>query len=184
MRLASARFVAYFYPLRVLLSLYGTTLLMQSSTTIASFVPSHSFAKFRQLLSCPRPSSGLMWKRKSSYKNERENPQVNGIRDEATENGNAQEDQTLSPPLVVTPCVRICRYNADFYDGQVCIGCFREAFEIGCWSSFTDTEKLFAYQDALDRCGCAEDGQLFPGSISCVELERQKNLLEQQSSFW
>ena len=88
---------------------------------------------------------------------------------------------STSKPTKITPCVRICRYNADFYSGAVCIGCFREAFEIGSWSSFTDQQKLYAYQDALDRCQSAElDGLSFPGSISQTELQLQKNGLEQK----
>lgn len=85
-----------------------------------------------------------------------------------------------SKPKKMTPCVRICRYNADFYGGAVCIGCFREAFEIGFWSSFTDQERLYAYQDALDRCQSARlNGFSFPGSVLQAELELQKNRLEQ-----
>ena len=84
-----------------------------------------------------------------------------------------------SSSLTMTPCVRICRYSADFYDGVVCIGCFREAFEIGLWNSFTATEKLYAYQYALDRCSNANsESFLFPGSVSQAQLERQKSLLE------
>ena len=86
-----------------------------------------------------------------------------------------------SGSTTMSPCVRICRYNADFYGGAVCIGCFRETFEIGSWSSFTDQQKLYAYQDALDRCQSAElDGLSFPGSISQTELQLQKNGLEQK----
>ena len=56
---------------------------------------------------------------------------------------------TVSPP---TPCIRICRYNANIYQGQVCIGCFREAYEIGTWSSMTPLEKYYTLLDAADRC--------------------------------
>jgi glyoxylase I family protein len=53
--------------------------------------------------------------------------------------------------VVSTPCTRICRYNADFYNGQVCIGCFREAYEIGTWNSMTTSERSMALLDAADR---------------------------------
>jgi predicted Fe-S protein YdhL (DUF1289 family) len=69
-----------------------------------------------------------------------------------------------------TPCIRICRYNADFYDGQVCIGCFREAFEISQWSSpgMSNVDRSYALLDASDRVDLA-----FEGSISKEELLRQ-----------
>ena len=68
----------------------------------------------------------------------------------------------------ITPCVRICRYNADCYDGAVCIGCFREAFEIGQWASLSAPEKSYALQDAADRW---QPG--YEGSVSRDELLRQ-----------
>ena len=33
----------------------------------------------------------------------------------------------------ITPCNRICRYSNSFYNGQVCIGCFRDTYEIKMW---------------------------------------------------
>jgi glyoxylase I family protein len=94
--------------------------------------------------------------------------------------------------IVSTPCTRICRYNADFYNGQVCIGCFREAYEIGRWNSMTASERSMALLDAADRYPDLdeEDGQReekdttiptttsqnrmkFEGSISKSELLRQ-----------
>jgi predicted Fe-S protein YdhL (DUF1289 family) len=79
--------------------------------------------------------------------------------------------RTILPP---TPCVRICRYNPNFYDGQVCIGCFREAFDIGTWASFDSTERLYALEDALGRLK-NDDGtaEYFEGSISQKVLEQQ-----------
>ena len=41
----------------------------------------------------------------------------------------------------VTPCNRICRYNAKHFGGEVCIGCFRETYEISSWGSMDATEK-------------------------------------------
>ncbi len=75
--------------------------------------------------------------------------------------------ENIPPP---TPCIRICRYNADFYDGQVCIGCFREAFEISQWSSpgMSNLDRSYALLDASDRVD-----SIFEGSISKEELIRQ-----------
>ena len=50
-----------------------------------------------------------------------------------------------------TPCNRICRYNEQFYDGEVCVGCFRDSHEIANWGIFSSTEKMFALEDAVDR---------------------------------
>lgn len=70
-----------------------------------------------------------------------------------------------------TPCTRICRYNKDFFDGQVCIGCFRDAAEISTWSQLTNVEKGFALEDAADRCGSR--GNTFEGAIDADELRQQ-----------
>jgi len=93
--------------------------------------------------------------------------------DNEDESQRTKDGAVLSP---ITPCVRICRYNSDFYGGALCIGCFRETFEIGNWASFTEEEKIYALQDALDRW----DGDAFPGSISKEELEQQLRNAESQ----
>ena len=74
-----------------------------------------------------------------------------------------------------TPCTRICRYNKSFYDGQVCIGCFRDSHEISTWASLSHTEKVFALEDAADRCRDVENSKhnYFDGGISSHELDRQ-----------
>lgn len=69
-----------------------------------------------------------------------------------------------------TPCNRICRYNANFYNGQVCIGCFREAYEIGTWTSMTDIERYYTLLDAADREDSSDN---LDGSISKEELLKQ-----------
>jgi predicted Fe-S protein YdhL (DUF1289 family)/catechol 2,3-dioxygenase-like lactoylglutathione lyase family enzyme len=86
-------------------------------------------------------------------------PQVHSIKD------TTPNDMETIP---VTPCIRLCRYNADFFDGQVCIGCFREGYEIGTWNSMTPTERSFALLDAADRYS-----DIFEGSVSKEELLRQ-----------
>ena len=40
-----------------------------------------------------------------------------------------------------SPCVKICKYKKDFMDGNVCIGCFREQFEITNWVKMSNSEK-------------------------------------------
>jgi predicted Fe-S protein YdhL (DUF1289 family) len=87
------------------------------------------------------------------------------------------ETTTPSDCLTVTPCTRICRYNADFYGGQVCIGCFREGFEIGAWSSMSDMERSLALLDAADR----SSEEMFEGSVTKEELLRQARAWEERS---
>lgn len=92
-----------------------------------------------------------------------------------------------------TPCVRICRYNANFYDGQICIGCYRDAHEISSWPKLTGQEKAWALLDAADRvpegCNIVEEGDArgdgadsgscdFSAAISKDELLRQAKYWE------
>lgn len=91
-----------------------------------------------------------------------------------TANGNgtnltATKGNTEKESIPNTPCVRICRYNGDFYGGNVCIGCFRDDFDIRNWETFDDTEKLYSIMDALDRW----NGEGFPASIDKEFLKRQ-----------
>jgi glyoxylase I family protein len=76
--------------------------------------------------------------------------------------------------IPATPCNRICRYNSNFFDGQVCIGCYREAFEVECWQSQTPLQKAMTLLDCIDRCNdSSRDDKKFDGSISVEELNRQ-----------
>ena len=50
-----------------------------------------------------------------------------------------------------SPCVKICKYNEAFMDGKVCIGCFREQFEITNWLRMSDEEKALALKDSDER---------------------------------
>ena len=50
-----------------------------------------------------------------------------------------------------SPCVKICKYKKDFMDGNVCIGCFREQFEITNWLRMSDEEKALALKDGNER---------------------------------
>jgi len=87
-----------------------------------------------------------------------------------------------STKVPVTPCVRICRYNANFYDGAVCIGCFRDAYEIQTWESSTPQERVYTLEDAMDRYDQIMDNSLFPGSITREELLRQLEMQKILSS--
>lgn len=75
----------------------------------------------------------------------------------------------------VTPCNRICRYNNSFYNGQVCIGCFREEYEIKMWQSMTASEKSLTLLDQIDRCKDVEksNGVSFDGAVTVEELKKQ-----------
>ena len=75
------------------------------------------------------------------------------------------------PRVKSTPCNRICRYNSNFFDGEVCIGCFRDTHEISNWVSMTSQEKSYALEDAAERSVSAS----FDGSISEEELRCQAN---------
>ena len=85
------------------------------------------------------------------------------------------EQAQLSIP--VTPCNRICRYNNSFYDGQVCIGCFREEYEIKMWQSMTASEKSLTLLDQIERCIDEEksNGGSYDGSVTVEELKKQYN---------
>lgn len=78
----------------------------------------------------------------------------------------------------VTPCTRICRYNNNVFDGQVCIGCFRDTFEIGAWSSLTAEEKHFALLDAADRMAEAF------GIIDEASTGTSSQELLRQAEYW
>ncbi|GFH51515.1 hypothetical protein CTEN210_07991 [Chaetoceros tenuissimus] len=69
-----------------------------------------------------------------------------------------------------TPCTRICRYNKSFFDGNICIGCFRDVHEISNWSSMAPIEKSYALEDAIDRI---QDSEYFAGSVTSEDLRRQ-----------
>ena len=88
----------------------------------------------------------------------------------------AVEDQ----PVPVTPCTRICRYNSNVFDGKVCIGCFRETFEIGNWQSLSPTEKHYALLDAADRLEAVVESKTLEESD--IGTSREDLLL--QAEFW
>jgi predicted Fe-S protein YdhL (DUF1289 family) len=78
----------------------------------------------------------------------------------------------LSAPS--TPCVRICRYNSNYYNGQVCIGCYREVYEIGTWQGMTKNQKSLTLLDCIERCNTKQhESGGFDGAITIEELTRQ-----------
>ena len=82
---------------------------------------------------------------------------ISSLAEEEGSTSSSTDDLTNSSDDVPsTPCVRICRYNANFYDGQICIGCYRDAFEISSWPSMKGMERSWALLDAADRVpeGC------------------------------
>jgi predicted Fe-S protein YdhL (DUF1289 family) len=89
------------------------------------------------------------------------------------------KSSTGIPP---TPCTRICRYNAEFFGGSVCIGCFRDSFEIGTWGSMGPIEKMYALEDAAGRCEETSNIEQFEGGISRQELLRQAKVWEKHTN--
>ena len=103
--------------------------------------------------------------------------------------------QFMPTDIPSSPCNRICRYNANFFDGKICIGCYREEYEISTWAVMSAQEKSWALLDAADRVpeGCyasqnvaeREEGDEsansscnFSGAISKDELLRQAKYWE------
>ena len=52
---------------------------------------------------------------------------------------------------IISPCVKICKYDSKFMDGMVCIGCFREQYEITNWLRLSSDEKKQALIDIEER---------------------------------
>ena len=103
--------------------------------------------------------------------------------------------QSMPTDIPSTPCNRICRYNTNFFAGQICIGCYRDEYEISAWASMSAQEKSWALLDAADRipksCDASqnvaesEEGEdttssscNFSGTISKDELLRQAKYWE------
>jgi len=103
-----------------------------------------------------------------------------GDETENTGSNNGQRQQASDDSISITPCNRICRYNANFLDGQVCIGCFRETYEISSWSGMSDEDRYYAVLDAKDRAVAGADMDL-EGSVSLQDLERQAQFWKQRS---
>ena len=57
----------------------------------------------------------------------------------------------LKDKKIISPCVKICKYDNRFMDGMVCIGCFREQFEITNWLTMSSVEKERVFVDIEER---------------------------------
>ena len=57
----------------------------------------------------------------------------------------------LEDKEILSPCVKICKYDSKFMDGMVCIGCFREQFEITNWLKMSSDEKKQVLIDTEER---------------------------------
>ena len=53
--------------------------------------------------------------------------------------------------FIKSPCVKICKYEKSFMNGNVCIGCFREQHEITNWVKMSNSDKLLVLDDAKER---------------------------------
>ena len=50
-----------------------------------------------------------------------------------------------------SPCVKVCKYDQNFMDEMVCIGCFRERSEITNWQKMTLNQIKDALIDIEER---------------------------------
>ncbi len=67
-----------------------------------------------------------------------------------TDRRRADPSQTPRTQGVASPCVNICRMNAQT---GYCEGCFRTIDEIACWSGYTDEDKLAVIAKLAARKG-------------------------------
>lgn len=79
--------------------------------------------------------------------------------------------------------VRCPRYHANVFDGRVCLGCFRDDYEIANWDRFSFAEKAYALEDASDRMQAVEvvegnesEHQDREEPVSVEELQRQASV--------
>ena len=59
--------------------------------------------------------------------------------------------KSLDNSTVSSPCVKGCKYDKNFMDGMVCIGCFREQYEITSWTSMSTNQKKEVIEDSKER---------------------------------
>ena len=135
---------------------------------------------------CKRRTALMIVDASSSSSNDVFNNNDEWLQSNDNSSGSIGRGGTIVPS---TPCVRICRYNSNFYDGQVCIGCYREVYEIGTWQGMTKNQKSLTLLDCIERCstttnvvvieGGGERQQQqhesggFHGAITIEELTRQ-----------
>lgn len=92
-------------------------------------------------------------------------------------NHHDNNDNTDNVGWKATPCNRICRYNSNVYDGLVCIGCFRDTYEISHWDTMTPQEKSYTLDDAADRLveQLQQQQQQLPSSSSTSTMDTKTN---------
>lgn len=116
-----------------------------SCAMAGAFAPGYeAAARLGRLPSAPA-AAGLL-RTSAPAKSLRNKLALGGVKGEEEDKGGGQGARA-------TPCVRICRYKRDFYDGLVCIGCFRETHEIAHWSTFSGKDPLHR---ALPRSACLD----------------------------
>ena len=59
--------------------------------------------------------------------------------------------KSLDNSAILSPCVKICKYDKNFMNGMVCIGCFREQFEITSWTSMSANQKKEVIENSKER---------------------------------
>ena len=57
-------------------------------------------------------------------------------------------ERCLRTPTVLSPCISVCRMNAQT---QWCEGCYRTLDEIGAWSTLSEEGKAQTWQRLLTR---------------------------------
>ena len=136
---------------------------------------------------CKRRTALMIVDASSSSSNDVFNNNDEWLQSNDNSSGSIGRGGTIVVPS--TPCVRICRYNSNFYNRQVCIGCYREVYEIGTWQGMTKNQKSLTLLDCIERCstttnvvvieGGGERRQQqhesggFHGAITIEELTRQ-----------
>ena len=85
----------------------------------------------------------------------------------------------VTPP---DPCLSVdCpSYDSGVFDGRVCLGCFRDDYEIDHWDRLSFAEKAYALEDAFDRAQSVEipedKSKLREGAIPVEDLKFQASL--------
>jgi predicted Fe-S protein YdhL (DUF1289 family) len=85
----------------------------------------------------------------------------------------------------ITPCTRICRYNRHVYDGRVCIGCYRESYEVTNWQSFGPAERYLTLLDAVDRLDeTTTQTNQYDKTLGGTTTTTDRDELLRQAEYW
>lgn len=82
----------------------------------------------------------------------------------------------------LNPCNRICRFNKDFYEGQVCIGCFRTVDEMRTWESLDARARSWTEEDMAERR--AEFDGRFAGGASARRPKEDYGGFQRRRKRW